>query len=191
MISQEIKDKFKKENWMEIDEAIAHIKNWIETNNLPSAENWIKEVEKFVEFDPEINKLKEELLSKKSKTLDKKYDKVEEKANKVVKKEVSKYPKWERILAGLSYFWFLAILPLVLKRESELCQHHWKQWVIFAIFFFLMLTMWKFFPFVWAWMVVIASLLQFIIAIFWWIQGFSWKMWNAPFVWKMAEKMEF
>jgi len=195
MISLDIKQKFKDENsWMEIDDAIAHIEKWIKSGELTFAENWIKEIEKFVQNDSSINKLKEELVTKKSWWLDLNNNKLKEKANKKIQKkpvEPSIYSQSEKTLAWFSYFWFLAILPLVLNKDSELCQHHGKQWIIFAIFFFIIMTVWNFIPFLWSFMVSLASILQIAIAVYWWIQAFNWKIWIAPIVGDMAKKLKF
>lgn len=197
MITEEIKQKFKEENGIEIDEAISHIEKWIEEKNFPSAENWIKEIEKFVQNESKVNRLKEELAAAKSVKLDHKHNEIEEKAKeKIVKKETplegTVYTKWEKTLSALSYFWFLAILPLVLKKDSELCQHHWKQGIVFAILFFVILTVSKLIPF-WLWWLIswITSLLQIVIAIFGWMQAFGWKMRKAPMANEIARKLEF
>lgn len=54
----------------------------------------------------------------------------EEKAADAIASEI---PKGDLILAALGYIGFLCVLPLIVRKESEYCQHHARQGLILAV----------------------------------------------------------
>jgi len=180
-MTPEIKEKFLKENWIAIEDAIAHIKKWTSENNFQSAENWITELKKFLWDSEEVQELEKEIFEKKN------FQKNEIKtpvniANNIENKTEDKS---ERVIAALSYASYLVIIPLLLKRDSKLCQHHWKQWLILVVIFFMFSIVWNIIYWIW----VIFSLAQIAIAIYWWMKAYKWEMWVAPFIWEAAKKI--
>jgi len=191
MISQEIQDKFFKENWIAITDAISHIQKWTSEKNFQSAENWIKELKNFLWDSEEVQNLEKNLFEIKNS------QKWDDNTNKAIlnwkeisewnsNKEVSDEEKSEKIMAALSYASYLVIIPLLLKRDSKLCQHHGKQWLVLVIIFFLFNIVWSLIWFIW-WIVAIA---QIAIAIYWWMKAYKWEMWTAPIIWDAAKKIK-
>jgi len=192
MISQETQDKFYKENWIAITDAISHIQKWTSEKNFQSAENWIKELKNFLSDSDEVKNLEKELFEMKNSQ--------SSEAKAVVNSEKS--PEWnsnstisdeeksEKFMAALSYVSYLVIVPLLLKKDSQLCQHHWKQWLVIVIIFFILWTIANFLPFIWSAMVAMISLAQIAIAIYWWMKAYKWQMWVAPIVWEAAAKIK-
>lgn len=189
-ISPEIQENFKKENWMSFEEAVNHVKNWIKEKNLPTAESGIMEIEKFCPELDELIELKSELRKAKSAEFQANAKNLwinTSKSNENI--EAGNFSDDEKLIAAMSYIWFLAIVPLVLKRESLLCQYHWKQWLILAIFFFFMITISNFIPLWWI-MNSFISILQVVIAIYWWWQAYSGKLWTVPWIWDFMKKLK-
>lgn len=186
-MNQELKDKFLKENWIAIEDAIAHIKKWTDEKNFQSAENWISELKKFLWDSEEVQSLEKTLFevknSQKEDNSNIKTEETKKESNKTW--ELSEDEKSERFIAALSYASYLVIVPLLLKRDSKLCQHHWKQWLILVIIFFLFNILWSLIWFVW-WLVAVV---QIIIAIYWWMKAYKWEMWIAPIIWDAAKKI--
>ena len=94
----------------------------------------------------------------------------------------------EKIIAAIGYFWILFLIPLLLKKNSEYCQHHAKQsMVLFITSIALMII--NVIP-VLGWIicffgsiaVVIFMLLGFVNA----LQGVKWE---APILGKFASKI--
>jgi uncharacterized membrane protein len=54
----------------------------------------------------------------------------EQKAEDALKSEI---PRQDLVLSAVGYISFLCILPLVLRKESEYCQHHANQALVLAI----------------------------------------------------------
>ena len=191
MISQEIQDKFLKENWIAITDAISHIKKWTSEKNFQSAENWIQELKKFLPNSKEVQDLEKDLFE--IKNSQKNIEKTEPVLNtkeSIESEEQSADEKSERFMAALSYASYLVILPLLLKRDSKLCQHHWKQWLVLVIVFFILWTISAFLPFIWSAMTAMLSLSQIAIAIFWWMKAYKWEMWVMPVLWDAAKKIK-
>ena len=185
-ISADISESFEKENQIPLKDAIVQIKKWIEEKNFPAAEDWIKQIEKHVKDLKEITALKEKLRNANSEKLQKSSDNVKEESVAVKTQSTD-----ESTIACISYIWFLAIVPLVLKKDSPVCQHHWKQWLVYAIFFFFTLAFFSFVPGVWKYFVGWLKLLQLVLAIYWWIQAYKWNMWKAPWVGSITKKLNF
>ena len=185
MISQEIQDKFSKENWIAISDAISHIQKWTTEKNFQSAENWINELKKFIWDSEEIQKLEKDLFEIKNSQIPQ--NKTSEKITKESWNILSEEEKSERLIAALSYASYLVIVPLLLKKDSKLCQHHAKQWLILVIIFFILSLIWWIIWFIWA----ILSIFQIAIAIYWWMKAYKWEMWNAPMIWDAAKKIKF
>lgn len=185
-MTPEIKEKFLKENWIAIEDAIAHIKQWTNEWNFDSAENWLSELKKFLWDEKEVQELEKNIFEMKNSKKDnpsKNTLKKEDISN--WEKEANEDEKTERFMAALSYASYLVIIPLLLKRDSKLCQHHWKQWLILVIIFFLFNIIWSIIWFIW-WLTAVA---QIAIAIYWWMKAYKWEMWVAPFIWDAAKKI--
>lgn len=180
-MTQEIQDKFLKENWIAIEDAIAHIKQWTNEWNFSSAENWVSELKKFLWDSEEVKSLEKEIFEKKNvqKSEIQTPVKTEENENQTEDKS-------ERFIAALSYASYLVVVPLLLKRDSKLCQHHWKQWLILVVIFFMFNIVWNIIYWIWA----ITSLVQIAIAIYWWMKAYKWEFWVAPFIWEAAKKIK-
>ena len=189
MITREIKDKFAKENWIAIEDAIAHIKKWTAEKNFQSAENWLSELKKFLWDSEEIQALEKEIFEMKNaqKDWENSTSSTWNTKPSIASEQASEDEKSERIMAALSYASYLVIIPLLLKKDSKLCQHHWKQWLILVIIFFLFWIIWNIIYWIW----VIFSLLQIAIAIYWWMKAYKWEMWVAPFIGDAAKKLKF
>lgn len=189
-LPQELQDNFNKENWMSITDAVQHVKDWIKDKNFPTAESWILEIEKFAPELEELAWLKEDLRRAKSANVEDSAKNLDIKTEEVVKSIKDNFSDDEKLIAAMSYLWFLAIVPLVLRRDSALCQHHWKQWLILAIFFFFMITISNFLPFLWWMLNSFISILQIVVAIYWWWQAYNAKMWLAPWIWDFMKKLK-
>ncbi len=185
-ISQDLNDAFKKENQITVAEAVAQIKLWIWEKNYPAAEDWIKEIEKIIPDLDDIEELKKLSRWEQSENLQKSSENL---INEV--ESVQGLDKDDRIIACMSYIWFLAMVPLLLKQDSKLCKHHWKQWLIYAIFFFFLLKLSSLVPGLWGFMTWVLNLSQMMIAIYWGMKAYKWEMWNAPFVWEFTKKLNF
>ena len=187
MISQEIQEKFLKENWISINEAISHIQTWISEKNFQSAENWINELKKFLWTSNEVQLLEKDLFEMKNSQQDLwKSEPIWNTKPTIEDENIQHEEKSERFIAALSYASYLVIVPLILKKDSKLWQHHSKQWLVIVIIFFLFSILWWIFWFVW-W---ILSLLQIAIAIYWWMKAYKWEMWIAPVIWDAAKKIK-
>lgn len=185
-IPQDLKDAFKKENQITVAEAISQINLWIWEKNYPAAEDGIKEIEKLVPGLNELEQLKKSLRGEKSENLQESSERL---GNEV--DNLQGMSKDDRIIACMSYVWFLAMVPLLLKQDSKLCKHHWKQWLIYAIFFFFLLKISSLIPGLWGFMTWVLNLAQMIIAIYWWMKAYKWEIWNAPLVWDFTKKLNF
>ena len=188
-ISKQDLDKFSQDqNWMSLQQAVDHIHEWIESKNYPTAESWIAQVEKSFPELEELKEAKEKLRKSKTEHLQSKSENLEvksEKLEKQVEKIESQFSSSEKLMASMSYVSFLALVPLILKKDSLLCQHHGKQWLIFAIMFFFLSNLSFMIPLT-SWL---SWLLIIVVAIYWWIQAYKWKLWKAPIASDFAKKL--
>jgi len=188
MITKEIQDKFFKENWIAITDAISHIKKWTIEKNFQSAKNWISELKKFLTNSEEVQKLEKDIFEMENSQKDLWKSQPVWNTKETIETEVqTSKEETERFMAALSYASYLVIIPLLLKKDSKLCQHHGKQWLIFVIIFFLFNIIWSIIYWIW----VIVALSQIALAIYWWMKAYKWEMWVAPFIWDAAKKINF
>ena len=185
-IPQDVKEAFKQENQLTIQEALDQLKKWLYEKNYPAIEDWIKEIEKHILDLDEIKKIKEKLRNIKSENLQISSDNISAKIE-----DSKSFDQDEKMFASMSYIWFLAVVPLFLKQDSELCKHHWKQWLIYAIFFFFLFIFISFIPFIWDFLEWILKFTQLFIAIYWWIKAYKWELWQAPFIADLTKKLNF
>ena len=80
--------------------------------------------------------------------------------------ETEQIEKGDIVLACLGYFWILCLLPILLKPESDFCQHHGKQslcmFIVFMIFSFLL--WFHFVPWIW-WFGMLFRFIYIVLAI--------------------------
>lgn len=186
-IPEDVWAAFKKENQITVAEAVIQIRKWIWDKNFPAAEDWIKEIEKYVPELKDLVALKSELISANAEKLQKNADSM-----KAETQNVQIFSQDERMLSSLSYIWFLAIIPLVIKHDSLLCKHHWKQWLIFSIFFFFLFKFVGIIPWgLWSFMSWLLDFAQLIIAIYGWLKAYKWELWEAPIAKDFTNKINF
>lgn len=182
-ISEDIKLSFQKENQMTIEEAMTHVKNWIKDGNFESAESGIAELEKFVPGLAEVTDLKVAMRDAKAKNAEASIDKSVKKTDSLP--DPSMPSKSERFLSGIGYFGFAAVLPLVLKRDSDFCKYHGKQGLMLAIVF----TIMKPFSILMPGGLGLMSILYLCISIFAFIQANGGKLWNMPLFGDLARNL--
>jgi uncharacterized membrane protein len=90
-----------------------------------------------------------------------------------------------RLIAALSYFWILFLIPLLTKRDSKFVQFHAKQGlVLFVVEFLATLIMW----------IPLVNVVLFIgiivIAVMGIIKAYNGEYWKAPFIYKWSEKIK-
>ncbi|HPA25955.1 MAG TPA: hypothetical protein PLK76_04325 [bacterium] len=95
----------------------------------------------------------------------------------------------EKIMAALSYFWILFLLPLLLKKNNPFCQHHAKQGLVLFIFS-LVISVLGGIPIL-GWLIImplgwIAVVLLALMGIVNALQG---KLWLMPFLGKYTNKI--
>ena len=193
-IPQDTRNSFEKENQMTFEEAISHVSVWIKERNFPTAESWIAQIEKYA---PDLDKLEElqaELRKEKTgqmewnaSTLEQKSEAEENKFITEKAQALAENPskEWERMISAVSYLWLFWLIPLLIKRDSEYCQHHWKQWLIIWISLFFISYIFSFIFFITA----LANITMVIVAIYWWIKAYKWELWYAPIVWDLIKKI--
>ncbi|MCD5382997.1 DUF4870 domain-containing protein, partial [Candidatus Gracilibacteria bacterium] len=180
--------KFAKENGIAIEDAIAHIKKWTAEKNFQSAENGLSELKKFLGDSEEIQALEKEIFEMKNAQKDgENSTSTGNTKPSIASEQASEDEKSERIMAALSYASYLVIIPLLLKKDSKLCQHHGKQGLILVIIFFLFGIIGNIIYGIG----VIFSLLQIAIAIYGGMKAYKGEMWVAPFIGDAAKKLKF
>jgi len=93
-----------------------------------------------------------------------------------------------KILAAVSYWLFLCILPLILKKDNKFAVYHGKQGLVLFIFLvgaFILYT--ALFPLWFLWKVVF--LVYFLLLLWGTIQALSGKYCRIPIISKIAEKI--
>ncbi|OGY78539.1 MAG: hypothetical protein A3B74_04215 [Candidatus Kerfeldbacteria bacterium RIFCSPHIGHO2_02_FULL_42_14] len=86
-----------------------------------------------------------------------------------------------KVLAALSYLWFISIVILILKKDSPFAQFHAKQGIIL---FIASVICW-FIPFL-GWLL---NLVIFVVIIVGFAQAISGKYWEIPLVSDLAKKL--
>ncbi len=186
-LSQELQEKFNTENGMTVEYAIDHVKGWIKEANYDSAQAWIDELKKFFKDMPEIINLESDLRQAQVLKIDEKATASEETI--ATTSDLSEVWRSEKFLAAIWYFWFLCVLPLALKPDSEFCKWHWKQALMLAILFFFFTSFWFIINIFMWWGLTIIAIFQLFIAIIGFINANSGKLWNLPIMWEAARKL--
>lgn len=89
-----------------------------------------------------------------------------------------------RGIASLSYVWFLCLLPLLLRRDSEFAQFHAKQGlVLFVIELVGTIVFWI--P-IFGWFLYIAVI---VVSIYGFFKALDGKYWQAPVISRWAERI--
>ncbi len=186
-LSTEIQESFKKENGMTVEDAMNHVKQWIKEGNYDSAEAGINELKKFFKDIPEIIDLESEIRKRKTETI----DEVNQASVETIatSSDLSEVSKSEKFLAAIGYFWFLCVLPLALKPDSEFCKWHGKQALLLSILFFFF-TAFGFIinVFIW-WGLTLIAIFQLVISIIGFIKANRGKLWNMPLFGEIARKL--
>lgn len=86
-----------------------------------------------------------------------------------------------KVLAALSYLWFMSIVVLILKKDSPFAQFHAKQGMIL----FIGSVLFMFIPFL-GW---ILNLVIFILILVGFVQAISGKYWEIPLISELAKKL--
>ncbi|MCX6792415.1 MAG: DUF4870 domain-containing protein [Candidatus Falkowbacteria bacterium] len=90
-----------------------------------------------------------------------------------------------RLIAALSYFWILFLIPLLLKRDSKFAQFHAKQGlVLFIVEFIVSLIMWV--PLIGQ----VLFLATIVLAVAGIVKAYSGEWWKLPFIYKWSEKIK-
>ena len=107
----------------------------------------------------------------------------EEKAGDTVANEI---PRGDLILSALGYIGFLCVLPLVIRRESEYCQHHAHQGLILAIGVYFLDSL-HILP---ASLVLVYLVVKYIIILFSVYSALKGKKHKLPFIYGLSEKFQ-
>ena len=182
-LTPEQREAFDKENGMSIEAAVTHIEQWIEEGGLESAEAGIAEIKKFAGNDSEFSELEAKLRAKKAESV----QVIAEKKDEITlaSSTLETVTKSEKFIAGIGYFGYLCVLPLVLKKDSEFCQYHGKQALILAIVFTFLDIVSLFLPGGMGLMAV----LHVMISAFAFTKANSGKLWNLPVFGDMSRKL--
>ncbi len=107
----------------------------------------------------------------------------EEKAEDAIANEI---PKGDLILSALGYIGFLCVLPLIIRRESEYCQHHAHQGLILAIAVYFLDSL-HILPasFVFAYLIV-----KYVIILFSIYNALKGKKHKLPFIYGLSKKFQ-
>ena len=93
----------------------------------------------------------------------------------------------EKIFAGIGYISFLALLPLLARRDSEYCQHHGRQGlIIFIVFFFL----WIIASFS-GMLKVLVGILQIVVVVGGFLLAYNGEWFRVPLIYDLALKLKF
>jgi uncharacterized membrane protein len=107
----------------------------------------------------------------------------EEKAEMDIKAEI---PKKDMILSAVGYVGFLCVLPLILRRDSEYCQHHAHQALILAIAVYFLDSL-HILP---ASFVGIYLVVKYIIILFSIYEALRGKKHKLPFIYGLSQKFQ-
>ena len=98
----------------------------------------------------------------------------------------SQIPKGDMILAAVGYIGFLCVLPLIIRKDSEYCQHHARQALVLAIGIYFLDSL-HILPatFVGIYLIVKYALIFFSI-----YQALKGKKHKLPFIYGLAQKFQ-
>jgi len=90
-----------------------------------------------------------------------------------------------RLIAALSYFWILFLIPLLLKRDSKFTQFHAKQGLVLFLVEFVVGGL--------IWVPLIGQVLLvavIVLAIAGIVKAYNGESWKMPFIYKWSEKIK-
>lgn len=194
----EIKAQFQKNNGITIEEAYGHVKKWYAEGHYQEAIDGCKEIMNYLPEYEDIKQIQAQAEAKLNTTgaqssfMDTPPIAPEKTPPTTQKEEIQAVAQDEKIISTLGYLGFLAILPLLLKKNSDYCQFHGKQALVLAIILFLYKYL-SIFDFIVELDVILhfALFLEIFIIIFAMIQAYRGVKWRIPVIAKMADKLNF
>ncbi len=208
--NQESAAQFQKNNGMSIEEAYNHVKNWYEEGKYSEVIDGCEEILRYVDSYEDVQRILED---SKAKLAEKNHSTEEaavpqeaksstppsekpEKKNNQDEEYKGALSTDEKILSAIGYLGFLAILPLLLKKDSKYCDFHGKQALVLAIFFFLFryLGILRDIPGIGGlikFMLGTVMLFELVVIIIAMIQAYRGKYWKIPLIYGMSQKLKF
>lgn len=93
----------------------------------------------------------------------------------------------EKIFAGIGYISFLALLPLLARRDSEFCQHHGRQGLILFIIFFFFFIIASFS----LTLKILAFILQIVVVVGGFLLAYRGEWFKIPLIYELSLKLKF
>lgn len=97
----------------------------------------------------------------------------------------------EKIIAALSYFWILFLLPLLMKKNNPFCEHHAKQGLVLFIFSLIVSVLGGIPILGWLIIMPLGWIMVVLLALLGIVNTLQGKLWNMPFLGKYANKIHF
>lgn len=94
----------------------------------------------------------------------------------------------DKIIAAIGYIWVLFLIPLLLKKKSNFCQHHAKQGLVLFIFW-IVINVVGAIPIL-GWLIMFLGWLAIIfLAVLGFTHAVKGEMWEMPYLGKYTQKI--
>jgi len=97
----------------------------------------------------------------------------------------------EKIISAIGYIWLLFLIPLLIKRNNEFCQHHAKQGLILFLFSLIVSILGGIPILGWLIILPLGWIMVAILALIGIVSSLQGKKWQMPILGKYAEKINF
>jgi uncharacterized membrane protein len=96
----------------------------------------------------------------------------------------------ENIMSAIGYIWLLFLIPLLLKKNSEFCQHHAKQGMLLFVFSLAVMILGGVPVLGWLIITPIGWIIILILTVVGFVNALSGKKWDMPVLGKWAKKID-
>ena len=97
----------------------------------------------------------------------------------------------EKIMSAIGYVWLLFLVPLLIKKNNEFCQHHAKQGLVLFIFSLIVSVLGGIPILGWLIILPIGWIIVAILALLGIVSSLQGKKWEMPILGKYAKRINF